>query len=521
MPEDGERAGVPAGRSATTLVDQLRVVRQRWWWVALGVLLGLVAALLVVFLVPPTYSARISLYVAAQTGGDGAEAYQGAQFSQARVISYVELVTRPRVTKAVIRDLGLDTTPDALADEITASSEQDSVLLDVTVATHDPQRSVQIANAIGQVLPGAVDELERPLRPGATPPVSVRVVEPADTAEVTSPAWPVPVAFGLLGGLVAGVLLALARHATDTSVGSARTVREATGLPLLATTYTEQAPASGTRTFVPTRDAPHSPTAEAVRRLRTNLQYVDVDHPPRVLAVTSSVSGEGKTTLACDLAVALAAGGSRVLVVEADLRRPAVAERFGVPRAVGLTDVLAGRADLDDVVQRTAVGVEVLASGPLVPNPSELLASDRMRRLVAAAGERRGGWDHVVVDTAPLLVVSDAAAVAPMVDGVLLVCRWGRTSRAALAQSAETLHAVAARALGVVLTTAPARTAPPDAGRYGDLPASPAASATGDAPSRPTPTPRVRVGMHRPVGSAAGHAGADAITGPSPDRRRP
>jgi len=518
LPGDGEPAA-PAGRPATTLLDQLRVLRARWRWVALGVLLGLTAALLVVVLVPPTYSARISLYVASQTGGDGAEAYQGAQFSQARVISYVELVTRPRVTKAVIRDLGLDTTPDELADEITASSEQDSVLLDVTVATHDPQRSVQIANAIGQVLPGAVDELERPLRPGATPPVTVRVVEPADTAEVTSPAWPVPVAFGLLGGLVAGVLLALARHATDTSVSSARTVRETTGLPLLATTYTEQAPTSGAHTFVPTRDAPHSPTAEAVRRLRTNLQYVDVDHPPRVLAMTSSVSGEGKTTLACDLAVALAAGGSSVLIVEADLRRPAVAERFGLPRAVGLTDVLAGRADLDDVVQRTAAGVEVLASGPLVPNPSELLASDRMRRLIAAAGER---YDHVVVDTAPLLVVSDAAAVAPMVDGVLLLCRWGRTSRAALAQSVETLHAVAARALGVVLTTAPARTAPPDAGRYGDLPASPAGPhPTVGAPSRPTPTARVRVGAHRPVGSAVGHGGADAVTGPSSDRRRP
>jgi polysaccharide biosynthesis transport protein len=515
LPEDGDDGrGVPAARSAPTLLDHLRVLRARWWWVALGVVLGLAAALLVVFVVPPTYSARISLYVAAQSGGDSAEAYQGAQFSQARVISYVELVTRPRVTKAVIRDLGLATTPDELAEDLTASSEQDSVLLDVTVSSHDPQQAVRIANAVGQVLPGAVEELERPLRPGAVPPVSVRVVEPADSAEVTSPAWPVPVAFGLLGGLVAGVLLALARNATDTSVASARTVREATGLPLLATTYAESVPADGASAFVPARDAPRSPTAEAVRRLRTNLQYVDVDRPPRVLAVTSSVSGEGKTTLACDLAVALAAGGSRVLLVEADLRRPAVAERFGLPRAVGLTGVLAGRVDVGDAVQPTAAGVDVLASGPLVPNPSELLASDRMRRLVAEVGERH---DHVVIDTAPLLAVSDASAVAPLVDGVLLLCRSGRTSRTELAQSAETLRAVSARALGAVLTMAPARSAPADAGGYGNLPASP--SGPDPAVVSPRPSPRVRVHA-RPEHARPEHAGPEHRADRLTDRSR-
>jgi len=263
-----------------TLLDHVRVLRKRAWWVALGVVLGLVAGLLVAFLVPPTYSAQISMYAAAQNGGDSTEANQGAQLSQARVISYVELVTRPRVTKAVISDLGLDTTPDELAKEITASSEQDSVLLDVTVATHDPARSVAIADAIGRVFPGAVDGLEQPLRPGAIPPVAVRVVAPADSAEITSPPWTVPVAFGLLAGLVLGVSLALLRNATDTSVSSAATLREVTGLPLLATTYTQRG-AAAREAFVPARDAPGSPTAEAVRRLRTNLQYLDVDDPPR------------------------------------------------------------------------------------------------------------------------------------------------------------------------------------------------------------------------------------------------
>ncbi|MCD2193639.1 polysaccharide biosynthesis tyrosine autokinase [Actinomycetospora endophytica] len=475
---DGEQP-TPDG-TATTVLDHVRVLRARARWVVLGVVLGLLGGVLVAVLVPPTYTAQISMYVAAQDDGDATQAYQGAQLSQARVISYVELVTRPRVTKAVIAQLGLDTTPDELAKDITASSEQDSVLLDVTVATHDPGESVRIANAVGQVFPGAVSELELPLRAGAVPPVVVRVVEPADGAEVTSPAWPVPVAFGLLAGVVAGIFLALLRNATDTSVTSAGSVRAVTGLPLLATTYTDRAGTADT--FVPARDTPSSPTADAVRRLRTNLQYLDVDAPPRILAVASSAPAEGKTTLACDLAVALARGGSRVLLVEADLRRPAVAERFGLPRAVGLTDVLAGRLDLADAIQPTEPGAAVLASGPLVPNPGELLASDRMARLVAEAGER---FDHVVVDTAPLLTVSDTAAVAPLVDGVLLVCRWGRTSRAELSQSVEALHSVSARGLGVVLTMAPARSAPTDAVGYGNLPA--ATSAPAPTVTRPAP----------------------------------
>ena len=232
---------------------------------------------------------------------------------------------------------------------------------------------------------------------------------------------------------------------------------------------------------MPTRDLPSSPTAESVRRLLTNLQYLDVDDPPRVLAVASSVPAEGKTTVACDLAVALAAGGDDVLLIEADLRRPGVADRLGLERSVGLTTVLAGRVDLADAVQHTVHGAAVLTSGPLVPTPGELLASHRMQVVLA---EARARYHHVVLDTAPLLTVSDAAAVVPLVDGVLLLCRWGSTSGTRLAQSVGILQAVSARALGVVLTLAPAREAPADRGGYCDLPA--------EVPDLPTAAP----GLH-------------------------
>jgi succinoglycan biosynthesis transport protein ExoP len=476
-----------------TLLDYGRILRERLTIVASGLVVGLGAALLIVLLVPPTYSATISMYVSAQTDQNATEAYEGAQLSQARIISYVELVTRPRVTRAVIDQLGLRTTPAALAEQLSASSEQDSVLLDVTAATRDPQESVAVVNAVGRVFPAAVDELERPLRAGATPPVTVRVVEPADTVERTSPTWPVVVAFGVLAGLVMGAACALLRHATDTSVRSTRALAGAVDLPLLATTFVER---SGSAGVVPTRDLPSSPTAEAIRRLRTNLQYLDVDDPPRVLAVASSVPAEGKTTVACDLAIALAAGGGEVLLIEADLRRPGVADRLGLERTVGLTTVLAGRVDLADAIQQTVHGAAVLTSGPLVPTPGELLASHRMQMVLAEARTR---YDHIVLDTAPLLTVSDAAAVVPLADGVLLLCRWGSTSSTRLAQSLDILRAVSARTLGVILSLAPARQAPADRGGYGDLPVSP------EVPDVPTAAP----GLHASPGP-----------GPSPGIRR-
>jgi capsular exopolysaccharide synthesis family protein len=284
------------------------------------------------------------------------------------------------------------------------------------------------------------------------------------------------------------------RRATDTSVRSLRGLSETVDLPLLAATYVDR---SGPADLVPTRDAPTSPTAESMRRLRTTLQFLDVDNPPHVLAVASTEPGEGKTTVACDLALALAVAGGRVLLVEADLRRPSIAGRLGLERTVGLTSVLAGQVELVDAVQRTTFGADVLTSGALVPTPGELLASRRMRAVLT---EARAHYDHVVVDTAPVLTVGDTSALLPLVDGVLLLCRWRSTSTVRLALSVQLMRSVSARTLGVVLTFVPARFAPEGEGGYGDLPTGPSVvggpttPATPAAPQAapPRPAPEVR-----------------------------
>lgn len=426
-------------------------LREQWIVVTSVVLVALVGAGLLWWVQPPEYTARLTLYVSAQTADSPNAAYQGSLLSQQRVSSYVELIGRPRVSQEVVRDLGLGQSPEEVAGRIRASSAPDSILIDVAVVDRTPEGAAAIANAVGAVFTGLVAELEQPSVPGAAAPVVARVVQPATVPDLpSSTGLPVSLLFGALVGLAAGTGLALLRNALDTSIKSPEALREVTGAPNLGTiAFDAEVP----HRPLTVHDDPHSPRAEAFRKLRTSLRFVDVDQSRKVIIVTSSLPGEGKTTSLCNLALAMAAAQTRVLVVEADLRRPKVADLLGVERAAGLTDVLTGRAQSRRVIQRWSDTFDVLASGPLPPNPSELLASERMAGLLE---ELRDRYDVVLLDSPPLLPVTDAAAVAPATDGALLVCRFNETTREQAGQAVAALRAVSAPLLGTVFTMVPA-----------------------------------------------------------------
>jgi capsular exopolysaccharide synthesis family protein len=434
-----------------TIQDYLRVLREQWVVVVSAVVLALIAVGAVAFLRSPEYTAKLTMYVSAQTGDTADGAYQGSLLSQQRVTSYVELVSSTRVSGEVIRRLDLPQTPEELAGQITASSTLDSVLIDVAVTDFSPERAAQVANTVGDVFTRLVDELERPTTADGVPPVAVRVVEPA--AEPTAPSstgLPVILALGLLAGLAVGVGAALARNGLDTSVKSRERLREVAPAPILGTiAYDPQVP----KRPLTLHEDPQSPRSEAFRQLRTNLQFVDVDHLRKVIVVTSSMPGEGKTTTLCNLAIAMAAAGSRILVIEADLRRPKVADLLGVERSVGLTNVLAGQVRVEQAIQPWAGGrFDVLASGPLPPNPSELLASKHTEDLLE---EMREQYEMVLIDSPPLLPVTDAAAVAPATDGAILICRYKQTSQGQVKAAVAALEAVSAPLLGTVFTMVP------------------------------------------------------------------
>ncbi|MEJ7703131.1 MAG: CpsD/CapB family tyrosine-protein kinase [Geodermatophilaceae bacterium] len=195
--------------------------------------------------------------------------------------------------------------------------------------------------------------------------------------------------------------------------------------------------------------AANSSTGESYRQIRTSLQFVNVDDPPRVLVVTSSISGEGKSTTAINLALVLAQSGQRVVLVEADLRRPRVTRYMRLVSGVGLTNVLVGNAELSEVLQPWRDGkLTVLAAGPHPPNPSELLGSAQMSHVLA---ELRENNDYVIIDAPPLLPVTDAAVLSVLADGAVIVTRYGSTKREILRTAAESLQSIDARLVGTVI----------------------------------------------------------------------
>jgi non-specific protein-tyrosine kinase len=438
------------------LNDYARSLRKGRYLIVVCVMLTLAVAALITMRSPKIYSASITMFVSFDVvSGPGANAnavYDGNLAAKERVKSYADLVGGERVAAGVIQKLSLDETPEKLAARIDGSAVTDTVLLKVSVTDRSPRRAQQIADAVGDVFSRQVTQVETPAA-GQDAPVRVIVWEQAKTPSAPiSPRPTINLVLGLIVGLAVGIGLAVLRFRLDTTVRLPEDVAEVVELPVLGAVVVDPEAA---RTPLALQARPMAPRSESFRQLRTNLQFVDVDGRPRVVAVTSALPAEGKTSTACNLAVALAQTGAGVVLVEADLRRPAFDRYLGVEGAAGLTSVLIGRASLEDVLQPFGdQRLMALPSGPLPPNPSELLGSKAMTTVI---DELRAVFDYVIVDVPPLLPVTDGAVVSALADGTLLVVRAGKTRREQLGQAAALLHNVGARTLGVVLNMIPVK----------------------------------------------------------------
>jgi len=433
------------------LREVVRAFRAFWWMLVTGVLLGGIAATAVSLLVTPQYTSHTRLFVSTTGSTSTSDVLTGSQFSQQRVASYVRLLTGEDLAARVIADLELDMTPEEFAEQVTASAVPETVLLDVTVTDPSPQRARDIAEGTSAEFIRLIRGLETP-RGSGTSPVTVTVVDTAKLpARPSEPQVLRNIVLGLAVGLLAGGGAAVVAARLDRSVKDGDEASALVGAPLVGTIQRDQA-LNKTHTTDRRGD---SRTAEDYRQLRNNLRFLEVDDPPRVIMVSSAVPAEGKTTLVINLALALAEAGQRVVVVEADLRRPKVTSYLGMVGGVGLTNVLTGTAYLEEVLQQHGMdGLTVLAAGPTPPNPGELLASSHMRAVVE---KLRGRFDVVLVDAPPLLPVADASGLAPHTDGVLLSVRYGSTRRDQLRQAATTVERAGGRTLGAVLNIVPPR----------------------------------------------------------------
>ncbi|MET0859503.1 MAG: polysaccharide biosynthesis tyrosine autokinase [Microbacterium sp.] len=465
----------------------LNLLRLHWLTVLFVTVLGGALGFGYTLLATPEYTAETELFVAVSSGENTGELAQGSNYSQQQARNYSTVATREIVLQPVINALDLDTTVKALRKQVSTSVPLNTSLISIAVTDTSAERAAATANAIATSLSNSVQKLVPKLSDG-TYPLQLKTVQSAAVPSFpSSPNKTLAVALGLLAGLVAAIAIVAVREYVNAKVRTPEQVKAATGASLLGSIVYERSASSAPMAL---RSNKLSPRAEEFRQLRTNLRFLQADDDHKVFVLTSSIPGEGKSATAANLAATIAAAGASVCLVEADLRRPSLSGILDLEGGVGFTTLLAGEAQLDDVLQPWGTdGLRVLLSGEIPPNPSELLGSARAEEILTAVKER---FDVTIIDCPPLLPVTDATILARLFGGAILVVGAKKVEMRELRKAVERMTVVDAPVLGTVLNLAPASVM----GRYRmTYSAQPAAKARARSARRPgspageTPSP--------------------------------
>jgi capsular exopolysaccharide synthesis family protein len=400
-------------------------------------------------LAPRSYASSTTLFFSLNRSTSVSTLAQGSTYTQDVVKSYSQIVTKALVLDPVIQQLNLPMTAKELASHISVQLQPDTVLATITVTDSSASRAQAIANDVGVQLGNAVLTLSPG---GSTSPAAVRVttISAAEAPRLPiSPNVPLVLVLGVVLGVILAVGAAILLDVlTSPLVDNEAAERDSQILGKIV--YDAKAKSRP----LPIISHAQSPRAESFRSLRTNLRLLhDVD-APQCLVVTSASPKDGRTSVAVNLAIAVAQSHRRVLLIDADLRHPAVASRLGLVADTGLSDVLADTAQVEDVVRsmstenwRDSALLDVLPSGLRVPDPSDLLARPMMTDLLDEARKR---YDLVIIDTPPLLPVTDAALLAAQSDQTVLVVNARTTNERDFQESLTALRLAGARAHGVV-----------------------------------------------------------------------
>ncbi len=451
------------GPRLVDLNQYLRIFRAHWLGVVLLTLLGVALAAGWAFMQPKVYTANSSAIIQAKSQGspdDLGMVNLGNMVAKGSVNTYIDLGTSRPTADRVIAELGLNTTSDALVSSVKVSNPVDSATLKVTANATTPEGARDLAEAWVRAMVAEVNNLESQ-DPNVQGAIFLTPVESAVLPKSpSSPNTRLALAVGGLLGLALGAAYAILRYTLDRRIRSVEGVEQATGVAVVGTIPDEKSFTAEDR-LIPfdggnslgSRSAHLFGIAEAMRELRTNIQFMDVDNPPRIIVVSSPLPGDGKSTTASNLAITLAANGQRTILIDGDLRRPMVSKVFGLPEGAGLTDVLAGRAEVADVAQPFGRNrnLIVIGAGKVPPNPSEVLGSERMHDLLRGLAAQA----IVIIDAPPLIPVTDAAVLANRADGAIVVATVGKTTYEVLGKALANLERAGARPLGIVMNRVP------------------------------------------------------------------
>ena len=426
--------------------DVLRVLRRHWWFIAIATILGAALGVAWAATRTPEYTAKADVFITVTSGQTTGELAQGSSFSQQQARNFAAVATREIVLAPVIEELELDASVAQLRQRLNVTVPLGTSLVSLQVTHPDPALSARIANSAATQLAAAVSNLAPKVNDLDVAPVRAQLVEAATVPDSpSSPDILMLAVLGMLAGLVAGVAYQILSELIVARVSSTDQLEAVTGSAVLG--MVGRSPRHSAQAVAVTA-APLSPRAEEIRHLRTALKFL-TGGPHRAFVITSSISGEGKSTVAANLAAAFAAENVATCLVECDLRRPSLEKMLDLVGGPGLTDVIVGDVTVDDALQPWGHdGLQVLLSGTIPPNPSELLGSPRGAATLSLLNSR---FDVVVLDTPPITAVTDASILGRQFGGVVLVTGAGRVRAAELRAAKDALAVADVPVLGAVL----------------------------------------------------------------------
>ena len=422
-----------------------KLLLARWMIIVAAIEVGLLGGAAYALLATPKYTAESEILVSALGSDSTTDLAQGNSYSQAQARNFALIATRNSVLDPVISTLGLRITPGALTSQISVSVPLNTSLISVSVDDTSPSRAAAIANAVSASLSNVVANLT-PRRSDGTLPVTLETVQQANVPRAqSSPNAMVSIILGGLLGLVVAVAGVVVRELVGAKIRSSDQISQIADVTILGSIVEDKTIADSP---VLLQGANYSKRAEEFRQIRTNLRFLQAGKDRKVFVITSSIPGEGKSIVAANLAAVLAASGSSVCLVEADLRRPSLGPYLDLEDSVGVTSVLAGDATVDEALQTWGPdGLQVMLSGQLPPNPSEMLGSLAAEELFVVLSNR---FDTVIVDCPPLLPVTDAAIIARYFEGAIMVAGSGKVQVREFRRSLQMLDSAGVPLLGVI-----------------------------------------------------------------------
>ncbi len=436
-------------------VSYMRVFREKWLAIAICVALGIVAALAITVTTTPRYDATATLFLKVES--DTGTLFDRSQFSVQRVKSYPDLVDSPSVLQPVITELGLHTTPQALAGKVSASNPIDTVALKVTAEAETGELAAKIANAVSAHLSQEVSTLESAniaAASGSKTPPPVQSIQLVLTVPAMTPATPsspnkaVNLAIGLLSGLAAGLILAIIISLSDRRLRTATAIRTAGGLPLIG-----QVPRGHRGWTSPLRRKPAGAVGIAYGEVITNLQLISDGRLPRVLALAPATTPGIARDLRVQLARAASELGRSAAIVEADAAASSTLPPEARNAEVGLSNVLGDTSTIDDAIIVIDDGaVAVLPSGPADAVPPRDVVAREIGTLLESMRDR---FEFTVAQASPHSRPVDLATFAGEADAAVLVVKFARTYPDDLSRLVALLEAHRVKPLGVIMTSVP------------------------------------------------------------------